>query len=313
MKAKHLFWGLLFVTLGILILVNNFSGLYWDWEGLWKLWPLVFILWGIAIMVKNNTARVFVAGLAGIVLAVSLYASFKTVVHLTTGDFDIVFDNGPESDYKYEFTDYTEPYSDSIKTAVFYFKAGAGTFTSFSDSAADLFYAHTEGVKNNYELNNLVAGDKASLEMKMKKTKIRVGLHSIRNRVEMYFNPQPEWDMNFDVGASALNLDLSPVKVRNLDISMGAASFKVKLGSNTRRTDVDIETGASDVDINIPEGSGCEIRTDGGLNSEKFRGFTKINSDLYRTDNFDSSSNKIYIKIDSGVSSLEVNRYTSEW
>ncbi len=313
MKAKHLFWGLLFITLGILILINNFSGLYWDWPGLWKLWPLVFILWGIGIMLKNNAAKVLVAGLAGIVLAISLFASFKTVAHLTTGDFDIVFDNGPDSDYKYEFTDYTEPYSDSIKTAEFHFKAGAGSFTSISDSAASLFYAHTEGVKNNYELNNLVTGDKASLEMTMKKTRLRVGSNSMRNRVEMYFNPRPVWDMNFDVGASSLNLDLSPVKISNLKVSMGAAALKVKLGSNTERTDVDIETGASDVNIDVPESAGCEIRTDGALNSEKFRGFTKINSDLYRTSNFDSSASKIYIRIDSGVSSLEVNRYSGVW
>ncbi len=312
MKAKHWFWGLLFITLGGLILVNNFSTLTWDWEGLWKLWPLVFILWGVGIMLKNNAAKVLIAGLAGIVLAVSLYASFKTVVYLTTGDFDIVFD-GSDSNYKYDFTDYTEPYTDSIKTAEFHFKAGAGSFTSISDSATNLFYAHTEGVKNNYELNNLVTGDKASLEMTMRKTKFRVGHNSLRNRVEMYFNPQPVWNMNFDVGASSLNLDLSPVKVGNLKVSMGAAAFKVKLGSNTERTDVDIETGASDVDIDVPENSGCEIRTDGALNSEKFRGFTKINSDLYRTSNFDSSASKIYIRIDSGVSSLEVNRYDSDW
>ncbi len=313
MKAKHLFWGLLFITLGILILVNNFSGLYWDWAGLWKLWPLLFILWGLGIMLKNNAAKVLFAGLAGIVFAISLFASFKTAVHLTTGDFDIVFDKGSDSDYKYEFTDYSEPYSDSIKTAEFHFKAGAGSFTSISDSAANLFYAHTEGVKNNYELNNLISADNASLEMTMKKTRIRVGRNSLRNRVEMYFNPQPVWDMNFDVGASSVNLDLSPIKVSNLKVSMGAAAFKVKLGSNTERTDVNIETGASDVNIDVPESAGCEIRTDGALNSEKFRGFTKINSDLYRTSNFDSSKSRIYIRIDSGVSSLEVNRYSSVW
>ncbi len=312
MKAKHLFWGLLFITLGMLILLNNFSELNWDWGGLWKLWPLVFVLWGIGIIVKNNAAKVFIAGLAGIILAFSLYASFKTMVSLTTGDFDIVFDNGPESAYKYEFTDYSEPFSDSIKDAEFHFKAGAGSFTSVSDTAANLFYAHTEGVKNNYDVNNLVTADKASLKMTMKKTRIRLGRHSIRNRVEMYFNPQPIWDMNFDVGAASVDLDLSPVKVRNLGVSMGAAALKVKLGSNTERTDVNIETGASDVNIDIPENSGCEIRTDGALNSEKFRGFTKINSDLYRTANFDSSASKIYIRIDSGVSSLEVNRYTNE-
>ncbi len=313
MKPKHLFWGLLFITLGILILVNNFSGLYWDWIGLWKLWPVVFILWGISIMVKNNAARVLIAGAAGIVLAVTLFSSFKSVVQLTTNDFNVVFDDDSGSDYKYEFSDYSEPFAGSIKTADFSFKAGAGTFTSTKDSSSRLFYAHAEGVKNNYELNSMVSDSSADLVMEMKKARFRIGKHSMRNRVEMYFNPEPLWNLNFDIGAASVNLDLSPVKVRNLRVGMGAASFKVKLGSAAKRTDVNVESGASKVEIGVPEKSGCEIRTDGALNSTDFQGFKKITSDLYRTDNFDSAANKIFINISSGVSSLDINRYGKEW
>ncbi|HKB84699.1 MAG TPA: DUF5668 domain-containing protein [Ignavibacteriaceae bacterium] len=313
MKPKHLFWGLLFITLGILILINNFSGLYWDWLGLWKLWPLVFILWGISIMVKNNGAKVLIAGAAGIVLAITLFASFKSVVHLATNDFNIVFDDDSSSDYKYEFTDYSEPFSGKIQTADFRFKAGAGTFTSASDSSSKLFFAHTEGVKDNYELSSRVTDSNAELMMEMRKARFRINAHSMRNRVEMYFNPEPLWDLSFDVGAASVNLDLSPVKVRNLRVGMGAASFKVKLGNASNRTDVSVESGASKVEIGVPENSGCEIRTEGALNSTDFQGFKKINSDLYRTANFDSTANKIYLHISSGVSSLDINRYGREW
>ncbi len=313
MKAKHLFWGLLFITLGILILINNFSGLYWDWIGLWKLWPLVFILWGIGIMIKNNTAKVLIAGLTGVVLAITLFASFKAVVHLASNDFNVVFDDDSGSDYKYESTDYSEPFSSGIKTAVFNFKAGAGSFTSATDTSSKLFYAHTEGAKNNYELSSNITGNNADLVMKMKETRFRIGKHSIRNRVEMYFNPEPLWDLNFEVGAASVNLDLSRVKIKNLRVEMGAASFKAKLGSTTERTEVNIETGASSVEIGVPENAGCEIRTEGALNSKDFKGFTKISSDLYRTENFDSAGNKVFIHIDSGVSSLDINRYTGDW
>lgn len=313
MKAKHLFWGLLFISLGILILMNNFSELNWDWVDLWKLWPLVFVLWGLAIIIKNNGAKVLIAGLAGIVLAVTLFASFKTIVLLTSGDFNIVFDNDAGSDYKYEITEYSEPFSDSIKTAEFHFKAGAGTFTTINDTASKLFYAHTEGVKNNYDLSSLISGGNADINMKMKKTRIIIGKHSIRNRVGMYFNPVPEWDLNFEVGAASVNLDLQSVRLRNLEVGAGAASFKAKLGGNIDQTDVRIETGVSEVEISVPENSGCEIRTDGALNSKDFSGFNKIDSDLYRTGNFSTSKSKIFIYIESGVSSIKVNRYSENW
>jgi len=313
MKAKHLFWGLLFISLGVLILMNNFSELNWDWSGLWKLWPLVFVLWGLGIIIKNNGAKVLIAGIAGIILAVTLFASFKTIVLLTTHDFNVVFDNDSDHDYRYEFTDYSMPYDDNTKTAEFHFKAGAGTFTSLQDTSTKLFYAHTEGLKNNYDLTSFISGEKADLRMKMKKTRIILGKHSIRNRVEMYFNPIPEWDLNFEVGAASVNLDLQPVKVRNLEIGAGAASFKAKLGSNVDETNVKIETGVSEVEISVPESSGCEIKTDGALNSKHFSGFTKIDSDLYHTENFNSSKNKIFIYIESGVSSIRINRYSENW
>lgn len=313
MKAKHLFWGLLFISLGVLILINNFSGIYWDWISLWKLWPLVFILWGLAIMVKSNVFKVLIAGLAGIVLALTLFASFKTITHLTSNDFKIVFDDDYNSDYKYEFTDYSEPYSGNISTAKFYFKAGAGTFTTTSDTASNLFFAHTEGLKNNYELTSDLTGDNAELTMKMKTTRIKFGRNDVRNRVQMYFNPDPLWNLNFDVGAASLNLDLTDVKVRKLKVGMGAASFKVKLADNTERTDVVIESGVSEVKISVPENAGCEISTKGALNSKDFYGFSRINSDLYRTANIDSAASKIFIHIDSGVSSIKIDRYSGDW
>ena len=313
MKAKHLFWGLLFITLGVLILINNFSGIYWDWINLWKLWPVVFILWGLAIMIKSNGVKVLIAGLAGIVLGLTLFASYKTVDHLASGDFDIVFDNDEYSDYNYEFTDYSEPYSDSIKTAVLHFKAGAGTFTTKSDTISKLFSAHTEGIKNNYELTSNVTNNSAFLTMEMKGTKIRIGKNSIRNRVEMYLNPEPLWELNFDVGAASVNLDLTDVKVKKLKVGIGAASFKAKLGANTDVTDVFVESGVSEVKISVPENAGCEIRTEGALNSKDIYGFTKVNSDLYRTGNMASASSKIFIHIDSGVSSIRVDRYSGEW
>ncbi len=311
MKAKHIFWGLLFVSLGVLILINNFSGIYWDWIGLWKLWPLLFILWGIAIMVKNNAAKIIIAGIAGMVLAISLFASFNAVVHLTSRNFDVVFDDS--SDYKYEITNYSEPYTDSIKSVQFSFKAGAGSFTSITDTTSDLFFAHTEGIKDNYNLTNDFDGKNAFINMKMKETRIHIGKHGIRNRVELQFNPLPVWDLSFDVGAASVDLDLTSVKVRNFTINMGAASLKAKLGENLSRTDVDVKTGASKVEISVPENTGCEIRTEGALNSTHFKGFNKIRSDLYRSENFDSTGKKIYIHIDSGVSSLKVNRYSGSW
>ena len=94
---------------------------------------------------------------------------------------------------------------------------------------------------------------------------------------------------------------------------IGAASLKAKLGSLTDELKFILDAGASSIEIWIPETSGCEIRTDGALSSKNFDDFRKIRSDYYRTDNFESAEKKIYLELDSGVSSLKVKRYSESW
>ncbi|HEX9253534.1 MAG TPA: hypothetical protein VF870_14915, partial [Ignavibacteriaceae bacterium] len=63
------------------------------------------------------------------------------------------------------------------------------------------------------------------------------------------------------------------------------------------------------IDILIPDSVGCEIKSDAALSSRNYEGFIKINNDLYRSENFDKFTKKIYIDIDCGVSSIDVKIY----
>ena len=54
---------------------------------------------------------------------------------------------------------------------------------------------------------------------------------------------------------------------------------------------------------------GSQIRVNAALSSKHFENFTIINSELYQTDNFDKSVNKIILNLNTGVSYLTVNRY----
>ncbi len=122
-------------------------------------------------------------------------------------------------------------------------------------------------------------------------------------------NNNPEWELNFDVGAASVDLDLTQYKVSTLNVGMGAAAFNVKLGNLVDVARIKIDAGASDIDILIPDSVGCEINSDAALSSRNYEGFTKINNDIYRSEDFDKFSKKIYIDIDCGVSSIDVKRY----
>ena len=95
---------------------------------------------------------------------------------------------------------------------------------------------------------------------------------------------------------------------------MGAASLKIYLGDLSDTTNVEIDAGASSIEISIPENIGCELKADVTLSSMHLDRFNKTNKKLYRTDNFDSSPKKIFLKIDSGVSSIKIRRSSSgDW
>jgi hypothetical protein len=269
MKTSHIFWGILFIGLGLLILINNFSTLFMDWATIWKLWPLVVVLLGISLLVKHKYGKSFLGGLAAIILALAIFASFKTASHFFHNDFEIVFDD--DGDYVFEKTEYSEEFDSTLQFATLNFDAGAGSF-NISKVTENLFDATAEGKKDLFRLKR--------------------------------FDHDSTSKIDFDMHGS-----LSEFKIKSVDVDMGAASTNLKLGENYPETKVTIDAGASDVDMFVPEGSGCRIITDGALSSKHFDDFEKLKSDHYETAKFEEAENKIYIEIDSGVSSISVKRY----
>ena len=306
MKTSHIFWGLLFIVFGLLVLINNFTNIFMDWGTIWKLWPLVIVLLGLSIIVKHKYGKGIIAGLAAIILALAIFASIKTATHFMNDDFNFTF--GDEADAEYTTTEFTEQYDSNLKFGTLNFDAGAGSF-NISKTTDSLIYATATGLKNNFKLTRFDTDSSTKIDLIMRhKSVFRFG-KSYKNNIDVELNPKLTWDLNFDVGAASMDFDLSEFKTNKVDVDMGAASLKIKLGSLSQETKLSIDAGASDINIYIPKESGCKITTDGALSSKHFADFNKIDSDHFETDNFNETANKIYIVIDSGVSSISVDRY----
>ncbi len=313
MKTKHIFWGSLFIAIGILILLYNLDILHFDLTNLWKFWPSVLILWGISYFVHNKIVKGFVAGIAAIMLAITLFGFFSSSFNVFYNAFNIDNDGVNISfDSHTDTSNYVESYNPKIKTCDFYLNAGAGAF-ELNDTTDNLLTAITQGVKNNYEINRNDSNDNSTVTMKMLKKHFIFNDGHNRNRTILKLNTNPIWNLNFDIGAASVNYDLSPFKTNNLNIKMGAASMRVKLGDKSDITNFTLKAGVSSIDIEVPESAGCEIRCNTSLSSKDFNEFNKINSNLYRTNNFDSAKKKIYLNLDTGISSIHVSRYGGSW
>ncbi len=311
MKTSHIFWGVFFIALGGLILLNNFTNIYFDWETLAKLWPVVLILWGLSLFIKDNRfVKGLIIALLSILIALTIFSSFNfffDVVHFENGrSFSgVVIDN----DSNVDTTSYFEPFNLNVKESKLQFKSGAGYF-EINGTSEGLFSARTAGRKNIYSINMDAYGDNADIDFSMKDEHFPFQHGKLVNDVEMKLNATPIWDLDFKMGAAGVNLDLSPFKIEKIDIGMGASKLKIKLGNKNDNIKLHLEAGVSKIEIMIPESSGCEINSETVLSNRHFDGFNKVSSGLFRTANFDSASNKVYLSFNTGVSSIRVNRYS---
>jgi hypothetical protein len=259
------------------------------------------------MLIRNKIGKAFLAGLAAVFLATVLFTSVKLAADFVEGDFQIIFDD--ESDSNYTITEYTEWISPNLERARFIFDGGIGIF-NLKRTTDDLIYVKAKGVRDNYKLIKDDVDSLTTVKLKMKEKKIHIGKSDYTNRVDISLNESPVWDLDIDVGAAEIDLDLKKFNIENIAINMGAASLDLKLGNLSESTNLDIDAGASNIDIFVPESAGCQVNIDDVLSSKKLSRFEKLDSGLYETAGFDEAEKKIYINIDCGVSSVTIRRYS---
>ncbi len=311
MKTKHLFWGFLFITLGTLILINNFTSINFYWLNIWQFWPLFLILIGISLLIKQEAIRAILISLTAIVLGAAIFSTVK----LGWGYFrEEVFIDGNhreirDEDKNLETKVFEERFDENINYASLHFEGGAGSF-KIADTTNKLFSAVTKGYDNNYNLTRLDEDDNVKLHFENKRERFFIFRGKNKNRVNISLNANPVWKMNFDLGAAASEFDFRKFKVEDLDIDIGAAKLEIILGDLLDSSRVEIDAGVSSIEISVPQNVGCEVNADIVLSKKDFEGFNKTGDNLYRTDNFETSAKKIYMNIDTGISSIKIKRYT---
>jgi hypothetical protein len=125
---------------------------------------------------------------------------------------------------------------------------------------------------------------------------------------DICLNNEVPLSLKIDSGASASILDLSDLKINDLDIDTGASSTELTLPANAGNTHVDIDTGASSLKVSVPPGVAAIIRVKSGIASININSrFPRIGSGLYQSPDYSTATNRIDMTIDAGVGAIEVN------
>ena len=299
MKSGRVFWGMVFLTIGVVLMLERFHVVSVSWLPLWKFWPLILVFWGIAILVAHSIARWVAAAVAGFFLGLLVAGIIGYVVF--DDDEDVQGGEGIVQEF-------SESIDSTVTNASFQLDTGAGTVTVVS-SPERRFAATTHSSFGTYRVvrDSLVDGPAIRMELLGKNRGWRHGRFA--NRADVKLSARPAWDLSFHAGASRLDLDLADLAVRSLRLDAGATNAKVTLGEGPEEMNVSVKAGASLIRILVPESVGCDVHIDTPMGEKSLSEFEKIGKGHYQTGNFSKASRKIRIAIDAGVSSVKVVRY----
>ena len=302
MKFRNIFWGMILIFVGILFTLENLNVIDFDWYNLWRLWPVILVLWGVSIIPVKNIIKVV---LVLLVLAASVFYMMQETVHWHDANYNISF-NSNDYDNESLVQEFVIPYEDSAQVANLSMEIAASKF-ALVDESYELIDFEKRGSSINYKYSVKQVDSLVEIDIHID-DEVNLKSHN-HNRVDMSLNPQPVWDLDFEIGAADADLDLAGLKISSINIEGGAAAIKIKLGDDYPETKMNIETGASAINVMVPKESYCELDITSVLSGKNISGFEKVDRGHYITDNYDQSTSKIYIVVEAAVSSYSIIRY----
>lgn len=311
MKFRNLFWALILIAIGLTFLFSNFGWLDFHWVSIWRLWPLIFIFWGISILPIRDVIK-FILVIAFIALSFIFFNQITEprwcfTIHDNDWNFSDEWDeeNTPRT-FSYNTQLLSVPMDSVSHKAVLKMDAAAGRFHVDSETT-DMLSFRKEGDIGDYSMITDLQDGKTVIHITLEKNrKIR---RVKKNNVNIKLNPDMVWDLDFDIGAAEVNMDLSEFKIDTARIEAGAASVEIKLGARQPLTYLTYSAGAASLEVMIPKESACEIHSESVLVSRDFEGFINKGDGIYQSTNYAEGANRIILKIESAVSSLKVERY----
>lgn len=287
-----IFLGLLLIFLGI-ILLGETSGLYQIRINIWQFWPVILVLIGLSLLTAEWKTSSIIAAVVILVVLIIMGVS--------------IYYGSLETEKSGVRTDKVSvDKEEGVEKALVYIKIGAGKLI-LSGGSDKVVSGYFESDISRLEIESNVEDRKQ--EVSLSTTGSWSGWGMKVNNLRLFLNSDLRMRIELETGAMDMNIDLSDVKVESVDIRTGASNLNLVLGNRVERSDVLIKSGASSINLTIPEESGVRLSLTSGLSSKQFPpDFEKVAENVYESENFMEADDRIYLNLELGVSSLTIRR-----
>lgn len=267
MSRTALFWGIILILVGILLLLDNLGLLP---TSAWQIiWPLALVALGAWIMWRAFGRQPTPSPLEERHIAIPLEGTERAHLRIQHGAGRLQVSAGAEPGHLL-----------------------TGDVASGIDSSS-----RKEGITLRVNLRGRVDGipwfpwfeGRSPLDWDLRLT------DSIPLAIEL------------ETGASDSQLDLTDVRVIDLTLRTGASATRLTLPALAGTTRVDIHSGAASVAVRVPDGVEARIKVRGGLSgvSVNRRRFARTNG-TYQSSGYAQATNRVDIDAEVGVGSLDI-------
>ncbi|HPF30707.1 MAG TPA: DUF5668 domain-containing protein [Candidatus Saccharibacteria bacterium] len=295
-NLSKIFWGLLFIIIGLLAFLNNLNLVDVNWNNTWRLWPLIIISIGVSILsIKNIVWKI-----ASIVIVISMLGS---VIWVMIGDY-------PSCNKINQYNSTTKLISKDITSAKISIKAGAVSLLVDSSDQDNLINSSFE---SNYAIvsqNSIISNHTQIVDLTMSSKKSSNWfLNDYNNKWTVGLNNKIPLKLSVDAGASDISIDASGISLESADIKVGVSKLLLKIGEKVSKVDIKINSGVSSILVSVPKESGIKLNLEDGMASKNIADMIEIDDNIYESSDYDVSKNKIDISAKIGISSITVERY----
>ncbi|MGD0707594.1 MAG: DUF5668 domain-containing protein [Anaerolineaceae bacterium] len=269
MRSHNMFWGLVFLVVGVLALGGTLG-----WFGqvdVWTLiWPAFLVILGIWLLVRPSLWRSYGRHdwqTQQISYPLENASQAEIELHHGAGRITVASGADPTTLLSGSFVGGVDPRLDRDGgLALLRLRSASNFMWGFPDNAP-------RGLEWNVHLNNTVP--------------MTLDVHT---------------------GASENFLDLSDLKVTDLKVETGASSTQITLPANVAYTKAKIGAGAASITIKVPENVAARIHVSSAIASKHIdTARFPSNGNYYETPGYDSAANKAEIIIETGVGSVDVH------
>jgi hypothetical protein len=306
-RLPSLFWPVLLIGVGVILLLQNMGVLSWDsWTALWRFWPLLIILLGLDVLIGRRSSAGSVVSALLIVLLVAAVAFVLTVgpdIPELAGWAQVPGWQSEQISYPLEGVEDASIYIDwsSPRGSLSALRDSSNLIEGSVDYRGELnFDASTQNGRARVELSSHFAGG------------IWIpGWDTSDKRWDLQLSPQVLLDLSLDGGSGRCEFDLGELRLDSLYLDVGSGSVELVLPAR-RSFEAEIDGGSGSLVIVLPRDVEARVELDSGSGSfNPDSRFRRVEGDrgedgVWETEDYDHAEVSVLLRIDQGSGPIRI-------